>query len=222
MFTPQEIKLLQYFIVKEPDIEKQHRGRRRNESGTSGRGFTELQAPISSSAKARVRDDFGMWAGVRDDSTKSHLMSAQLGWNQTSGEFLNFFIPRKFGKFRNRPQSSQPQAKKTPVSHARLSWSRMSPLPNAKTLEVDSQSANGGGMALHASACAVLARRIHRIVHRGRLLGDVTVPATGVFALGGRPIQARPTSSTADQIRSASLRSNSENHTTGHSRRNTW
>ena len=54
MFTPQEIKLLQYFLGKEPDIEKQHRGRRRNESGTSGRGFTELQAPISSSAKARV------------------------------------------------------------------------------------------------------------------------------------------------------------------------
>ena len=46
-------------------------------------------------------------------------------------------------------------------------------------------------MALHASACAVLARRIHRIVHRSRLLGDVTMPATGVFALGGRPIQAR-------------------------------
>ena len=62
MFTPQEIKLLQYFIVKEPDIEKQHRGRRRNESGTSGRGFTELQAPISSSAKARVRDNSVGWS----------------------------------------------------------------------------------------------------------------------------------------------------------------
>ena len=34
------------------------------------------------------------------------------------------------------------------------------------------------------------------------------MPATGVFALGGRPIQARPTSSTVDQVRSASLRSN--------------
>ena len=43
----------------------------------------------------------------------------------------------------------------------------MTPLPNAQTLEVDSQSANGGGnapdsmstrstMTLHASACAVL------------------------------------------------------------------
>ena len=71
MFTPQEIKLLQYFIVNEPDIEKQYRGRRRNESGTSGRGFTELQAPISWSAKARVRDDSGMWAAVRDDSASA-------------------------------------------------------------------------------------------------------------------------------------------------------
>ena len=40
------------------------------------------------------------------------------------------------------------------------------------------------------------------------------LPATGVFALGGRPVQARPRSSTADLIRSASLRNNSENHTT--------
>ena len=128
MFTPQEIKLLQYFIVKEPDIEKQHRGRRRNESGTSGRGFTELQAPISLSAKARVRDDSGTWTGVRDDSTKSHLMSAQLGWNHTSEEFLNLFIPRKSGKFRNRPQSSQPQAKKTPVSPGISSLTRTSEL----------------------------------------------------------------------------------------------
>ena len=68
---------------------------------------------------------------------------------------------------------------------------------------------------------SALARRIHRIVHRSRLLGDVTMPATGVFAPGGRLIQARPTSSTADQIRSASLRNNSENHTTGRGRRNT-
>ena len=37
----------------------------------NGRGFTELQAPISSSAKARVRDDSGMWAGVRDDSASA-------------------------------------------------------------------------------------------------------------------------------------------------------
>ena len=35
------------------------------------------------------------------------------------------------------------------------------------------------------------------------------MPATGVSALGGLPIQARPTSSTADQIRSAWLRRNS-------------
>ena len=27
---------------------------------------------------------------VRDDSARSHLMSSQLGWNQPSGEFLNF------------------------------------------------------------------------------------------------------------------------------------
>ena len=39
-----------------------------------------------------------------------------------------------------------------------LSWSRMSPLPNAKTLEVDSQSAMStrSTMTLHASSCAVL------------------------------------------------------------------
>ena len=44
---------------------------------------------------------------------------------------------------------------------------------------------------------------------RKRLLGDVTMPATGLFAVGGRLIRARPTSSTADQIRSSSLCSNS-------------
>ena len=27
---------------------------------------------------------------VRDDSARSHLMCSQLGWNQHSGEFLNF------------------------------------------------------------------------------------------------------------------------------------
>ena len=27
---------------------------------------------------------------VRDDSARSHLVSSQLGWNQPSGEFLNF------------------------------------------------------------------------------------------------------------------------------------